>query len=364
MNYKLRVRNYELDSFAILLLLLIGVSCGPKDEAWGDTDKADSEIAADTTHVTATILALSAFDQEVLSQGQIMTKEKVDVSLPSSGIIKSINIRRGQRVSKGQTLAMLDANKWQQELDLLLAEMAEKKLQLESKLLSLGYDTTSTIPKDLLTKVKIELGIPTLQKRISHKNTELSEKSITAPISGLIADLEAQPGNPTTNFKKLCTIINDRRLEVKFPILESEISHIKKGRSVTIAPFYDDQTSQAKITSYDPLVDEDGLIWVYADITQSNSQLLDGMKVNVSAKKSIPGQRVLPKSAVLDRQDRYVIFTYKNGMAHWVYGHIDQENSTHYTLKDEGPQVGDTVIISNNFNLAHLEPVVVDSIRN
>lgn len=350
-------------SCGIIITSALGIfGCSTKDQVLADQVTGGTKVTQDTTHVYATGLSLNSFVREILSQGKIQSSEKVDISFPADGIIKELKVHRGQRVSVGQILANLDTVKWRQEYELLEAEMDEIKLQLELRLLSLGYDEKHQPPETMREKIEIELGIRTLQKRIAHKSTELSEKEIKAPISGIVAELEAQAGNPTSNYKNLCTIVNDRRLEVKFPLLESEIAMISKGMAVEVTPFHGENASKAKVTSYSPMVDKDGLIWVYAEILKNEGQLLDGMKVSVIVQESVPGQRILPKSAVLDRQDRYVIFVYRKGVAHWVYGHIDQENSTHYTLKDDGPQPGDTVIISNNFNLAHLEPVVIDSL--
>lgn len=348
--------------FTLILAITLGFSCSTKDQALSKTEETQTKAGTDTTHVTATVLSFTYFELETLSQGLIRSKEKVDITLPASGIIQEINIKRGQRVIVGDILARLDDTKWKQEYELLLAEKDEKKLQLEAKVLSLGYHVQNQPPDDLLHKIEIELGLQSLLKRIQHKETELAEKEIKAPISGIVADLEAQAGNPTTNFKKLCTIVNDRKLEIKFPLLESEIDLLKRGMPIGVTPFYSETSSNAIVSSYDPMVDEHGMVWAYADLQENKSVLLDGMKVKVILKQKIPKQRVLPKSAVLDRQDRYVTFVYKAGQANWVYAQIDQENSKAYSLKDEGPQPGDTVIISNNFGLSHLEPVVIDSL--
>lgn len=356
-------QSLAIPSLAVILVVSLGFSCRPKDEAWGDSEATQTKAGTDTTHVTATVLSFTSFELETLSQGLILSKEKVDITLPASGIIQEINIKRGQRVTAGEMLARLDDTKWKQEYELLLAEKDEKKLQLEAKVLSLGYHVHNQPPDDLLHKIEIELGLPSLLKRIQHKETELAEKEIKAPINGIVADLEAQAGNPTTNFKKLCTIVNDRKLEVKFPLLESEIDLLKRGLPIVVTPFYSETSSKAILTSYDPMVDEHGMVWAYADLQENKSVFLDGMKVKVILKQKIPNQRVLPKSAILDRQDRYVTFVYKGGEAHWVYAQIDQENSKAYSLIDEGPQPGDTVIVTNNFNLSHLEPVVIDSIN-
>jgi len=70
-------------------------------------------------------------------------------------------------------------------------------------------------------------------------------------------------------------------------------------------------------------------------------------------------QWVVPKSAVVLRTGRQVLFTLENGKAIWHYVQTGLENAGNYTITGETLKEGDQVIVSGNINLAHESPVTV-----
>ena len=68
-------------------------------------------------------------------------------------------------------------------------------------------------------------------------------------------------------------------------------------------------------------------------------------------------QLVVPKSAVVIRDNLEVLFRYKDGRAQWTYVHTSLANSREYVVEanlDRGAELnpGDLVIVSGNLNLA------------
>ena len=89
------------------------------------------------------------------------------------------------------------------------------------------------------------------------------------------------------------------------------------------------------------------------------ARLFDGMNVRVSVKRSVAGQLVVPKTAVVLRTGKQVVFTLKDGRAVWNYVTTGLENMTEYTVTGEGMEEGAQVIVTGNVNLAHESPVKV-----
>ena len=76
-----------------------------------------------------------------------------------------------------------------------------------------------------------------------------------------------------------------------------------------------------------------------------------------NSEKEMTDNFVVPKNAVVIRDNENVIFRYGNGKAQWTYVNILMSNSESHaiTANDErGSEIheGDTVIISGNLNLA------------
>ena len=115
------------------------------------------------------------------------------------------------------------------------------------------------------------------------------------------------------------------------------------------------------VSEINPFVDENGLVSVRAKVN-GGVKLFDGMNVRVSVKRSVPNQYVVPKTAVVLRTGKQVIFTLKDGKAMWNYVTTGLENMTEYTLsrwEGDGIKDGAQVIVTGNVNLAHEAPVEV-----
>jgi hypothetical protein len=85
------------------------------------------------------------------------------------------------------------------------------------------------------------------------------------------------------------------------------------------------------------------------------------MNVDVKIRTDIEQQLVIPKTAVVLRQNKEVIFTLKNdSIAIWNYVETSYENTRYCTIK-KGLEPKDIIITSGNTNLAHESLVEVNS---
>ena len=75
-------------------------------------------------------------------------------------------------------------------------------------------------------------------------------------------------------------------------------------------------------------------------------------------RRQLDEKLIVPKSAVVLRSGRQVVFTLEKGKALWNYVQTGLENMELYTIED-GLKEGDTVITTGNLNLAHETPVNV-----
>ena len=76
------------------------------------------------------------------------------------------------------------------------------------------------------------------------------------------------------------------------------------------------------------------------------------MNARIIIEKTLLNQLVVPKSAVVERSGRKVVFAYENGLAKWNYVSIAHENETSVVIS-EGLKAGAFVIIEGNLNLGH-----------
>jgi len=301
------------------------------------------------------------FAQELASNGKLSAKEKAVIPFLLNEQITNVKVHNGQRVPKGAIIAQLEPFKYRKQLNDARNQYEKTQIDLEDHLLGYGYAVkdTAKVPANILKMARIRSGYNQALSNLKDAQRNYSNTIIKAPFDGVVANLQASAYNPSSQYNFCCELIADALMQVEFTVLEGEMNQVRAGQSVEIIPFADNKKSyQGHITAVNPSIDEHGMISVIAEVKNKDS-LIDGMNVKVLSKNVKPNCVIIPKSAVLYRQNRKVVFVKEDGIALWVYVETGDENSTQITIVDGSLQEGQEVIISNNnLNLAHETPVV------
>ena len=241
--------------------------------------------------------------------------------------------------------------------------LLQARLNLQDVLIGQGYSLSDSlsVPKETMHIARVKSGFEQAVADLKSAEYELEKATIKAPFDGIIANLSDKEYNfpGTTSF---CTLINDRFFEAEFKVLENEIGNIKRNDKVEILPVSSGEPFAGKVTAVNPQVNEKGLVEIKALVENRNGLLFDGMNVNVKVKQEIRNCMVVPKSAVVIRSGKPVVFIHKDGKAIWKYVTLGNENSSCYTLQpmDDTVNEGDEVIYEGVVNLAHESPVVIN----
>lgn len=342
-----------------ICIIIAGCSSQTKEEDKPKSAKIETTEADKIPEVTVMELKSSVFSHEIVSNGKISAREKVDVNFQTQGIISNIFVHNGQRVSKGQKLASLDTYKLKNQNEKNRNAEASARLEMQDVLIGQGYDPEQLekVPDEVMKLARLRSGLEQAELTLAASEKELADATLTAPVGGIIANLSSKPHNMTTS-EPLCRIINDGGMDVEFSIIESELAMLKQGDDVSVSPFSDPSNHTiGRISEINPMVDENGMIKVWASVS-GNKGLIDGMNVRVQVKRRVEEALVVPKSAVVLRTGRQVVFTLDGDKAIWNYVTTGLENLSEYTIT-EGLKPGMKVITSGNINLAHEAPVKV-----
>lgn len=354
------MKYYKL--FTLLMLVGMMACAGEKTEEDKETEESIETILPDETNeVTVMKLKTSDFNHELISNGKLTARNYVDLRFESAEPIARIYVKNGDRVKKGQKIAELSAfrlaNKTAQAKDAL----ERARLELQDVLIGQGYklEDSTKVPPATMQLVRVKSGYD--QALITWQLAEYEQQNavLTAPFDGIVANLFAKQFNMASTQDVFCSIIDTRTLEASFTVLESELPLIKTGDHVEVTPFaLADVSADGRISEINPLVDKDGMVQVKAAVSD-RGRMFEGMNVRVSIHRSLGKQLVVPKSAVVLRSGKQVVFTLTDdNKAYWNYVHTGLENADSYTIVD-GLKEGDTVITSGNINLAHEAPVKV-----
>ena len=147
-------------SYTFLLgSLLFGLlACGGASEERQET----VETILPDEEATVTILPLAEvdFQHELISNGKLAAKRRVDLRFESPELIAHIYVKNGDRVRKGMKLAELDGFKLQNQVDQALDALEKSKLEVQDVLIGQGYmlADSAKVPAATLKLARLKSG--------------------------------------------------------------------------------------------------------------------------------------------------------------------------------------------------------------
>jgi RND family efflux transporter MFP subunit len=354
-----RSENMCFNQYPLCFVLLFGLwSCtsgGGSAEGEALPPLADSEPLP----VQTMRLEPQAFLLRYYANGHLQAGRQAEISMGLGGVLAAAPMQEGGYVEAGAALAQLDPSLLYLKLEQAQLALAEAEVNKKDLLLANGgqaEDDSSVSPEKLRLILTLS-GYDKARHAIKLAEHELAQAVARAPFSGVVANIDARPFQQVAAGQRICTLFDPASYEAVFRLLETEAAKVKPGQPVTVQP-----TAQpglrlkGQISALNPVVDEQGLVMVRAKLLDAARVpgLLLGMNLQVAIEQELPAQLVIPKSAVVLRSGREVVFTYepREGRAKWKYVTVAQVNDTQAAIA-EGLEAGEEVIVEGHLNLGH-----------
>jgi len=310
-------------------------------------------------------LERKVFNRQLVSNGKLSAVSRASLSFRVDGVISKINYKNGDIVPSGAVIARIDDSSERLSLESARIALDKARLDLQDVLVGQGYavSDSASVPAGVMSMAKTRSGYSEACNRFESASADLAKTVLRAPFRGRVADIKTKPYDKAPS-DVFCTLIDDSEFDVDFKALESECVFVEAGLPVKVSAFgASGSCADGRIVSVNPTVDENGQVAVKAGIA-GGGDFLDGMNVRVIVSKSVNALLVVPKSAVVIRDNMDVLFRYSQGRSEWVYVNLLMSNAEEYAVEansDRGAvlEAGDSVIVSGNLNLADGSEVVL-----
>jgi len=345
----------------LILLFLINtiISCGSK--LTNNTFSAEKrQYTEQKNPVSVIVLKKGSFRKELVNNGKLSALRKTDLQFRVGEQLEKLTFKNGNHVIEGQVIASLTSFTFKQQYGNAEILLKRNRIEMQNLLIGQSYTTldTSKIPPHIYEVAYVKSGYDEANQNLKLAKFNFESSRLIAPFNGVLANITKKQYDWINAGSTFCTLIDDSEFEVRFRIVESEIGDIRLNDEVQLIPYSGKNVIRGRISEINPVIDENGMILVKAQV-KNQGGLMDGMNVKVIVEKEIPDQLVVPKSAVLLRDNQEVLFKYtKEGIAYWTYIQTLAENTTSFAVianSNKGAilAAGDTIIISGNLNLAH-----------
>jgi RND family efflux transporter, MFP subunit len=235
-------------------------------EVSAELTQLEKEIAAMDTSaarvekpklVSVTPLESGAFTHYIDLQGRIEAENIAWVTpRGQGGQVRSLHVRQGDQVRKGQLLMKLDDAIQRQQL-----EQAKVQLSLAQTTYERRKNLWDQKIGTEMELIKAKNDLDNLQKQIELLNEQLDMTNVYAPMSGVADQVTIKVGetfSPATSTMSGVRIVNNSNLKVTANVPENYLGKVNEGSNVIITPAEDNSKKlNAKVSvvgrSIDPV---------------------------------------------------------------------------------------------------------------
>ncbi len=348
---------WPLPQRAVPLLLLALLSCAEAPPLEEEDRKAfRGQLAA--TEVQVVPAEIRPFEYLIRTTGLVAAVSEAEIRPAAGGVLLEVAIKNGQRVAAGQLLARFDSRERELAVEKAKMQYLERELEFENMLLGFNFDRLGPeAAAKTKENVRVLSGLGNAEIALKEAELALERTLVTAPAAGIVADLELQQGAYLPTGEKLCSVYQPSPLRVQADVLESDLLRLSLGQPADIYPLAaPDRAFKARLSEINPRVShEQGTVRVWLTL-QESAGLVPGMHARAVLRIPYEQNIIVPKTSVVIRSGRAVIFTEEGGLAKWNYVTTGLENGDETEIL-EGLKAGSRVITGNNLQLDHDAPV-------
>ena len=332
-------------------LAALFASCGKKEE--GKKAKEETLPAVKVETVNDRIV-----DQVGVYTATVQPENINNISSSMPLRIKQILVDEGQRVGKGQRVAVLDdVNTFQYETQVQNARANLQNVKADYDravtLLNIGGGTQQQVDAMNVQLVNARNALSQAERvlRNARENTVL-----TSPISGVVTARNYDPGDMTGTLP-IVTIAQVQPLKIVINVTEADLPKISKGMAAEVTfDTYGEEKFQGRVATVMPTVDAASRTFgVEVTIPNSDGRILPGMFGRVRLNLGKADRVVVPDKAVVKQQgsgNHYVYVYNSDGTVSFRQVELGQRLGDEYELLS-GVEPGSQVVINGQSKLAN-----------
>ena len=272
-----------------------------------------------TLTVTVTPPQTASLAQKINANGSLAAWQEAIVGAEANGLkITEVRVNVGDRVQRGDVLAVLQADTLRAELaqaEGLLAEATasaqEAKVQADRarSLQQQGFFSNAQLSQALAAEASSVARVQSARAMVQLQNVRLSQTQVRAPDAGVISARQATVGSVVGAGTELFRLIRQGRIEWRAEVTAAEIGRIQVGAPVQIKAASGQQL-QGKVRMVAPSVDaQTRNALVYVDLPAQTGSARAGMYAQGEIALGQSQALTVPQSAVVVRDGFSYVYT-------------------------------------------------------
>ncbi len=347
---------------SILLIALVVSSCGGKSEETNKEEHHEEEesvVELSPEQVKTINLKLGKIEMKDLSGAikvngmlDVPPQNLVSISAPLGGFVKSTELLQGMKVTKGQSIVVMQHPDYIQ----MQQDYLDTKSQLEY--LDMEYKRQQELSKDNVNSQKTLQQAKSQYESASAKTAGIKAKlllvginpekltsqtiqsaiTIASPISGYVTSVNVNIGmyvNPTDVMFK---IVATEHLHAELTIFEKDVPKIKIGQKVRFTLANESVERTATVYLIGREISSDRTVRIHCHLDKEDLDLLPGMYLKAYVEAGTQNLPAIPDQAIINFEGKdfifvadkeanhFKMFEIKKGISELGYTEINLEN--------------------------------------
>jgi membrane fusion protein, multidrug efflux system len=292
----------------------------------------------------------------VPATGRLLAKEAVDLVSELSRRLVRVRVEEGSVVARGDVLFELDSAE-------LVAQLAQLNVQLSLAKINAERGTTlaaeGLLAAQEAQKSQAEYDAMLAERRVLQ--VTLDKTKIRAPFAGTVGLRRVSEGAWVTPSTVLVSLHDTSQLKLDFSISEKYAGMINPGSEVTFRAQGRPEVFVARVTAFEPAVDQNSRSIVLRSVVNNDKSLLPGTFASVEVPLRAASVLTIPSLAVIPTAQGHNVFVAKDGVARAVKVELGTRDAERVQVMN-GLSANDDVIVTNLLRVREGAPVAVSPV--
>ena len=256
--------------------------------------------------------------------GSVRAVDSATVKAKVAGELRSLSVREGMAVNKGDVVGQIDTTDYQLRIQERQAQLRQAEAQLltaqrnadaNQQLVARGFISENSSANTVSALDAAKAARDTVQFQLDQALKALGDTRLIAPISGMVAERHALPGEKLSPDNKVLSIVSTEKLEAELAVPAQDLVGIQIGQRLDLHVEGVDTAQAAKVLRINPATSGSSRnVMVYLQLEGPTSKLRIGAFVQGLLPLQSKGQVLaVPLNAVRDQGGRQAVWVVRQG---------------------------------------------------
>ena len=256
--------------------------------------------------------------------GSVRAVDSATVKAKVAGELRSLSVREGMAVNKGDIIGQIDTTDYELRIQERQAQLRQAEAQLltaqrnadaNQQLVARGFISENSSANTVSALDAAKAARDTVRFQLDQALKALGDTRLIAPISGMVAERHALPGEKLSPDNKVLSIVSTEKLEAELAVPAQDLVGIQIGQRLDLHVEGVDTAQVAKVLRINPATSGSSRnVMVYLQLEGPTSKLRIGAFVQGLLPLQSKGQVLaVPLNAVRDQGGRQAVWVVRQG---------------------------------------------------